>query len=44
MTTSAFDLDLPWLQTAGVERDEALARLSAARNEHWLARTEVGFA
>ncbi len=43
MTISAHDLDLPVLDTAGMERDEALAAHEDARQHHWLARTPLGF-
>ena len=42
-TMSAYDLELPLLETAGLEREEALAAMGAARAEHWLARTPLGF-
>jgi cytochrome P450 len=38
------ELELPAIDIAGVERDEALAQLAAARRRHWLARTPLGFA
>ncbi|HXQ60222.1 MAG TPA: cytochrome P450 [Acidimicrobiales bacterium] len=40
---SAYDLPLPVLETAGLERAEALAAFRLARAEHWLARTPMGF-
>ena len=40
---SAFDLALPTLDTAGLERPEVLAAIREARSEHWLARTPIGF-
>jgi cytochrome P450 len=42
-TTSVYDLDLPEIETAGMERSEVLAVVRRARSEHWLARTPVGF-
>jgi len=42
-TTSAYDLDLPEIETAGMERPEVLAVVRRARSQHWLARTPVGF-
>jgi cytochrome P450 len=41
--TSAHDLALPALDTAGLERSEVLVAISAARADHWLARTPMGF-
>src|SRR5665213_2199756 len=41
--TSVHDLELPELETAGLERSEVLAAIRAARAEHWLARTPLGF-
>jgi cytochrome P450 len=41
--TSAHDLALPMLETAELERSEALAAMRRAREEHWLARTPLGF-
>ncbi len=38
------ELDLPDIDIAGVERDEALTQVAAARRRHWLARTPLGFA
>jgi cytochrome P450 len=37
------DLELPTLNTIGLERLEALAAIEDARSEHWLARTEMGY-
>jgi cytochrome P450 len=42
-TVSAYDLELPPLDTAGLERAEALAQIAAAREQHWLARSPLGF-
>lgn len=44
MVTSVHELDLPVVDTIGLERDEALAVLARARAEHWLARTPLGYA
>ncbi len=41
--TSAYELDLPMLDTSGLERSEALAATAEARRQHWLARTPLGF-
>jgi cytochrome P450 len=41
--TSAHDLALPTLETADLERSETLAAIRLARQEHWLARTPMGF-
>ena len=43
MATSAYALDLPMLDTAGMERFEALTAVAQARRQHWLARTPLGF-
>ncbi len=40
---SAYDLELPELETAGLERPEVLAAIRRARAQHWLARTPLGF-
>jgi cytochrome P450 len=37
------ELDLPTLDTIGLERLEALAAIEEARSHHWLARTEMGY-
>jgi cytochrome P450 len=37
------ELDLPVLQTIGMERLDAIAAVSEARAQHWLARTEMGY-
>ena len=44
MPVLAQDLELPELDLFGLERDAALAAIEAARTEHWLARTEFGYA
>lgn len=41
---SVHELDLPSCDTNGLDRDERLALIAAARGQHWLARTPVGFA
>jgi cytochrome P450 len=38
------ELDLPELDLFGLERQEALAAVAEARERHWLARTELGYA
>ena len=43
MVTSVYELDLPSVDTVGMERDEALAAIAEARCHHWLARTPLGF-
>jgi cytochrome P450 len=43
VATSAYELDLPMLDTAGLERSEALAATAETRRQHWLARTPLGF-
>jgi cytochrome P450 len=44
MGTSAYELDLPTLDTTGMERAEELATIAEVRQKHWLARTPLGFA
>jgi cytochrome P450 len=41
--TSVYELDLPLLDTVGMERAEALSAIAEARRHHWLARTPLGF-
>jgi len=41
---SAFDLELPVLDTDGLDRSEMLTAISDARAVHWLARSPFGFA
>ena len=36
------DLNLPYLDTVGLERREAIDAITAARSVHWLARSELG--
>ncbi len=40
---SAYELDLPMLDTSGLERSEALEATARAGRQHWLARTPLGF-
>jgi len=42
-TTLATDLELPYLNTLGMERLSALTAIEEARSQHWLARTDMGF-
>ena len=37
------ELDLPVLDVVGLERQEAIAAIEAARSVHWLARNELGY-
>jgi cytochrome P450 len=37
------ELELPSLDTIGLERQEAVEAIEAARAVHWLARTELGY-
>jgi cytochrome P450 len=41
---SAFELTLPTLETAGLDREGLREAIREARAQHWLARTQVGFA
>jgi cytochrome P450 len=41
--TSAFELELPAVDTSGMERSEVLETVRRARTTHWLARTPLGF-
>jgi cytochrome P450 len=43
MVTSVYELDLPMVDTAGMDREESLAVVAEARDRHWLARTPMGF-
>ena len=38
------ELNLPYLDTVGLERQEAIDAIVAARSVHWLARTDLGYA
>jgi cytochrome P450 len=44
LAPSAWDLDLPYLNTQGLDRVSALAQAERLAGESWLARTDVGFA
>ena len=37
------DLELPYLDTIGLERHDAIAAIKAAREQNWLARTDMGY-
>ncbi|HWF17232.1 MAG TPA: cytochrome P450 [Acidimicrobiales bacterium] len=37
------ELELPYLATIGLERQDAIEAIKAARAEHWLARTDMGY-
>ena len=37
------ELELPFLDVAGLERQEAIEAIEAARAVHWLARNELGY-
>jgi cytochrome P450 len=37
------ELELPYLDTVGLERQDAITAVKAARAEHWLARTDMGY-
>jgi cytochrome P450 len=37
------ELELPFLDTLGMERQDVFAAMDAARERHWLARTEFGY-
>jgi cytochrome P450 len=43
MVTSAYDLDLPEVDTVGMAREEALEAIAEARSQHWLAKSPLGF-
>jgi len=43
MVTSVHDLELPAVDTVGMGRDEALALIAVAREQHWLAKTPLGY-
>ncbi len=43
MVTSVYELDLPLVDTAGMDREESLAVIADARRQSWLARTPLGF-
>ena len=44
VATSAFELELPVYEPDGLSRADRMAHLAAIRNEHWLARSPLGFA
>ncbi len=41
---SVHELDLPSCDTIGIDREQRLAVIAAARGQHWLARTALGYA
>jgi len=43
MVTSVHELDLPVVDTAGMEREQALTVIAEARELHWLAKTPLGY-
>lgn len=43
MPQLASELELPYLTTVGLERHDAIAAVKAARAQHWLARTDMGY-
>jgi cytochrome P450 len=43
MVTSVHELDLPVVDTTEMERDQALAVIAEAREQHWLARSPLGY-
>ena len=43
MVTTVHDLDLPELDTFGLDRAQARAAMEAARDQHWLARMPLGY-
>ena len=43
MTQLVTELQLPYLNTIGLERQDAIDAIEVARTEHWLARTEMGY-
>jgi cytochrome P450 len=42
--TTVHELDLPEIDIFGLDRDAALAAFEKAREQHWLARTALGYA
>jgi len=44
VAVSVHELDLPSCDTVGIDREQRLAVIAAARAQHWLARTPLGFA
>jgi cytochrome P450 len=45
MTTTqlAHELELPLLNTVGMDRLDAIAAIEEARSQHWLAKTDMGY-
>ena len=43
MAQNVNELHLPYLNTLGLERQDAIEAIKAARAEHWLARTDLGY-
>jgi cytochrome P450 len=43
MSQPVSELELPFLDVAGLERHEAMEAMEAARAVHWLARNELGY-
>src|SRR5271165_4123496 len=43
MVHTLSELDLPHLDVVGLERQDAIAAVEAARAVHWLARNELGY-
>lgn len=43
MTTRVDELELPEVDVLGLEREEVLAEFARARQQHWLARTPLGY-
>ena len=43
-TRPVWDLDLPLLDTTGLDREESISIASAMAREHWIVRTDVGVA
>jgi cytochrome P450 len=41
---SVWDLELPLLDTTGLDRDESISIASTIAREHWIVRTDVGVA
>ncbi len=44
MTQLVSELTLPYLDTSGLERVDAMAAIEEARAQHWLARSDMGYA
>ncbi len=43
MAQLASEMQLPYLATIGLERQDAIEAIRTARAEHWLARTDMGY-